>query len=486
MLPGTLVESIYKEALKVLEGVGVFVENAEAYRLLSEAGMKTVKESRRVFITEELVRSALESAPSTIDLYNVQGEHKISLGEDNVYFDPGSAALNILDGDTNQIRKPKTEDFAKFSRVVDALGNIDAQSTALICADVPAEIGDRYRLYVALHFCSKPIVTGTFQDDGFSVMKDMLVAIRGSEQSLREKPLAIFDACPSPPLKWSHLTCQSVIDAARSGIPSEFVSMPLSGGTAPVTLTGSLVQHTAEVLSGVVISQLAAKGAPVIYGGSPAIFDMKKGTTPMGAIETMMVDSSYAQIGKHLGLPTHAYMGLSDSKRVDYQAGLETGIGAVLAALAGINMVSGVGMMDFESCQSIEKLVLDNEICGMAKRLIAGITPKSDPMGLDVLLDVIEKGGNFLSHPSTLQHFRKEFFFPGPVIDRSASGEWEREKKNVLARAKEQIQAILRKEPAYRLDAERSRKLREIMETNARKFGMEKLPELPLGEKALV
>ena len=119
--------------------------------------------------------------------------------------------------------------------------------------------------------------------------------------------------------------------------------MPLSGFMAPVTLVGSLVQHTAETLSGVVISQLASPGAPALYGGSPAIFDIRYETTPMGAVETMMIDCAYSEIGKHLGLPTQAYIGLSDAKQLDAQAGLETSMGATLAALAGINSVSGPG-----------------------------------------------------------------------------------------------------------------------------------------------
>ena len=110
--------------------------------------------------------------------------------------------------------------------------------------------------------------------------------------------------------------------------------MPLSGFMAPVTLVGTLVQHTAETLSGVVISQLVRPGAPVLYGGSPAIFDVRYETTPMGAIETMMIDCAYSEIGKHLGLPTQAYIALSDAKQLDAQAGLETGMGATLAALS--------------------------------------------------------------------------------------------------------------------------------------------------------
>ena len=191
-------------------------------------------------------------------------------------------------------------------------------------------------------------------------------------QALAEKPQAVFDVCPSPPLIWSNFGAQNLIDLARAGVPAQMVSMPLAGAAAPVTLLGSVVQHAAECLSGITIHQLAKPGAPIVWGGAPAIFDMRQGTTPMGAVETAMIDAAYAQVGKSLGLPTHTYLGASDAKIVDAQAGLESGVTALIGALAGINMISGAGMLDFLACQSAEKLVVDAEAIAMAKRLLAG------------------------------------------------------------------------------------------------------------------
>nr|NIM90549.1 hypothetical protein [Candidatus Aminicenantes bacterium] len=366
LLTPDFIQKIIDETLIILEKQGIFVENQEALELLKEAGMKVDESTQRVFLTPQIVEASLSSTPSVIKLYDRTGKKEYIVGDDEVHFDPGSAAVTILDHQTQEERKAFTEDLVKFTRLTECLDHIHFQSTGLISSDVPDIISDSYRLYIGLLFSSKPAVTGTFRVEGFKPMYDMLVAIRGSEKNLAEKPLAIFDACPSPPLKWSNLTAQSLIDSARAGVPSELISMGMTGATSPVTIAGTLVQHVAENLCGLVICQLAKKGAPVIFGGSPSSFDMRKGTTPMGAIETMMIDSAYSQIAKHFNLPTHAYMGLSDSKTNDNQAGLETGIGAILAALAGVNVISGPGMMDFESCQSLEKLVIDNEICGMA------------------------------------------------------------------------------------------------------------------------
>lgn len=474
-----LIQKILEEAYHVLEKKGVFVENKEALSLFSEAGMKIEESSQRVFITPGLVEKSLSSAPSTIMLYDRTGKKEFLVGKDNVYFDPGSTAVTILDSKTWEERKADSKDLIKFYRITECLENIPFQSTGLISSDVSEIISDSYRLYLGLQFSTKPVVTGTFRVEGFKPMHDMLVAVRGSTKQLREKPLAIFDACPSPPLKWSNLTTQSLIDCARAGIPSELISMGLTGATSPITISGTLVQHVVENLSGLVITQLAQKGAPVIFGGSPSSFDMRKGTTPMGAIETMMIDSAYTQIGKYLNLPTHAYMGLSDSKINDAQAGLETGIGAIMAALSGVNVISGPGMLNFESCQSLEKLVIDNEICAMAYRLIDGISQRDEPIAQD-LLESLEENSQFLSMPHTKKWYRKEHIFP-KIVDRDTYDYWvSLGKKSMAVRAREEVEKLLAVNSAALPDKDIQNELYKIMIADAQNNGTSSLPKIEL------
>lgn len=419
VLSADVLEQIISEALDVLEKVGFYVENDEALSLLGDNGMRIDKKKRRVYCPGGKLEELISQSPGSIAFYNREAHSAFVLGDDNVVYTPGSAALNLLDHGSMKIRSAQTQDGKVFHKLVQNLKFIRAQSTALIYGDVPHEIVDSYRLYLALLYCSKPIVTGTFRKESLSVMKDLLVAVRGTEKSLQDKPLAIFDACPSPPLKWSDLTAQSLIDCARLGIPSEIISMPIAGATAPVTLKDALVQHTAENVSGILIAQAASPGAPVIYGGSPSILDMSQGTTPMGAVETMLLCCAFSQVGKYFNLPTHAYMGLSDAKLADYQAGAESAIGIILASLSGINMVAGAGMLNFESCQSFEKLVLDNELCGMADRFHMGISAGGETAAVD-LINMILSTEDALGNPHTLEWFRKELFFPGKTIDRSA------------------------------------------------------------------
>lgn len=466
-----LLKKIVDESSLLLERAGVFVENEEAVNLLRQAGARVDDNARRVFIPGELIGRALETAPRFIEVFDATGERSFHIGGDEVHFDPGSAALRIFDHETQSERTPVTNDLIRFHSLIQRLEHFHLQSTGLISGDVPESIADCHRLFVALQYCTKPVVTGLFTVEGFKPMFEMLVAMRGSASALREKPLAIFDACPSPPLQWSNLTTQSLLDCARAGIPSELVAMPLTGATAPATLSGALVQLTAENLAGVVITQLAMPGAPVIFGGSPACFDMHTASPPMGSMETMMIDSAYSQIGKSLGLPTHAYTGLSDSKCVDAQAGLETGMGVVLGALSGINVISGGGMMNYESTQSLEKLVLDNDICGMAYRMITGISQRDEPIALDLYP---EAGGEieFLTHPHTLQWHLLEQRYP-KVINRDGYGQWVQSGKPTVAdRASVRVAELLGREVAPVVPADLQRDLNAIMQTHARHIGV--------------
>ncbi|MFQ6612844.1 MAG: trimethylamine methyltransferase family protein [Fidelibacterota bacterium] len=478
-LSNQLINQIVAEARGLLCEMGMEIHNREVLKLLAEHGARVDLDTSKVVFKDNMIEIALKTVPSAFKLYDVRGNETHHFSEDKVHFTPGSAAINILDHHNGEIRKPVTTDYIDYVKVVSQLPHIASQSTALIPAEVHENIADSYRLFLSLLYGEKPVVTGAFRAESFEVMKNFQVAVRGTEQALAEKPLTVFSCCPTSPLKWSDVTSQNVVDCARYSIPVEFISMPLSGFVAPVTLVGTLVQHTAETLSGIVISQLTNPGAPVLYGGSPAIFDVRYETTPMGAIETMMVDCAYNEIGKSLGIPTQAYIALSDAKQLDAQAGLESGIGATLAALAGINNISGPGMLDFESCQSLEKLVLDNEICGMVLRLVRGIEPKEDFPALPRFQELMEEEYLLISS-HTRKYLREEHYFPGPVINRANRARWEEEGTRSLGdRAHEEVETLLTRYQPSRLAGEIKKELVQLMEREGRRYGQTQLPPRP-------
>jgi len=478
-LDDELIRRIISEAKEILCTLGVEIHNKSVLALLSDFGCAIDTEKSHAVFTNEIIEKSLKTAPASFGLYDVAGKQTHDFSGDNVYFTPGSTALHILDSKDRKMRKAVTADYINFVKVTEQLDNIASTSTALISTDVPEGISDSYRLYLSMLYGSKPVVTGAFTIESFEVMKDFQLAVRGTSAALKEKPLTIFSCCPTSPLKWSEVTSQNLLDCAKYFIPVEFIAMPLSGFMAPVTLTGTLIQHTAETLSGIVISQTANPGTPILYGGSPAIFDVRHETTPMGAIETMMIDCAYNEIGKYLNQPTQAYISLSDAKELDAQAGLESGIGAVLAGLSGINNVSGPGMLDFESCLSLEKLVLDNEICGMTYRLIAGIEPKEDFPAIGLFRELLAEKHMLISE-HTRRHLKTEHFFPGPVIDRARRSKWEEKGSLTLGqRAHREVEKLLESYQPSDLSEDVKKELTKLMTVEAHHHGQNCLPVLP-------
>jgi len=470
------IRRIVAEAVDVLCQLGVAVHHAEVLSILADHGAEVDRDGRRARLTVPLIEQAIQSAPRSVPLFDVLGSQTHELGGDAVHFTPGSTALHLLDSATQKIRTPNTRDYLDYAKVVSQLPHFAAQSTAMIPDDVPAAISDSYRLLLSLLYCEKPVVTGAFSIAAVAIMLDLQRIVRGTDQALRERPLTIFSCCPNSPLGWSEVSSQNLVDCARHGIPVEVVPMPLAGFLAPVTLAGTLVQHAAEALSGVVISQLIRPGTPVLYGGSSAIFDFRHETTPMGAIETMMIACGANEIGKHLGLPTQSYIALSDAKRLDAQAGLESGMGATLAALSGINSVSGPGMLEFENCLSLEKLIVDHESCGMALRLVQGIGVDEDLPEREIFEELL-RDGHLLIADHTRQNWKAQLAFPGSVIDRSRRDRWEQAgSPSLLARARQQIERLLESYRPSRLPEAIQRELVQRMQGEARRYGLKRLP----------
>jgi len=477
LLTQDLIERIVDEAYQLLLKPGIKVQNEEARKLLADAGAQVDEETMVVRIPAQIAKAALNTVPHTFTLYDYDGNPAVEYGGDAVQFDPGSSGISVLDPDTLEQKTAETADLIRLLKVAEQIPQYAAQSTAVVCHDVPKEIHDLYRLYLVLLHSKKPIVTGAFSNKTVQFMIDMLAIMSGGLDKLREKPRAVFDVCPSPPLIWSNFGSGNLMVLARMGVPAEIVSMPLAGAAAPVTLLGAVTQHAAECLAGITIHQLAKPGSPIVWGGAPAIFDMRKGGTPMGAVETAMIDSSYAQVGKYLGVPTHAYMGATDSKRLDMQAGIESGVTAMIGALSGINMISGSGMLDFLLCHSAEKLVIDAEGVAMAQRMLQGMKIHTETLATGFYEGVNFKGGDFLKQKITMQLFQKEQNMPSAIIDRDSIRGWKASGSlDTFERAKIRVKELLASYRRPELDPDQVSQLHAFVLDLSKQAGVETLP----------
>src|SRR5262245_26976128 len=424
VLEPALLGRIVDDALSVLERTGVLIEDEHALARLGKIGLHPDPESSRVTFPRAIVEKALETAPSSVVLHDRDGAPYATLEGDRVHFVPASSALRVLDRRTGKQRDPDTRDFAEYVKVADGLKNIAYLSTAFIPKDIPQDIADAWRLYLVLAHSKRPVVSGAFTAWGVPRMGEIMAMFRAGKDDLVKRPMSIFTCCPNTPLRWGEDPIANIMDCAEWGIPIEVVPVLLLGMISPATTIGALVLHTAEVLSGLTIAQVVRPGAPVIFGGAPATFHMQYMTNPMTAVEALQVFVGYAQVAKHLGLPSQAYMALSDSKFNDPQAGMESGVGAFLAASAGINSVSGPGMLDYVNCFSLEKLVFDDEVVAHAQRFVRPVEVKEDLPATELLAELVREK-HLLTSEHTLQYWPEELYLPGPMVDRTNWDQWQ-------------------------------------------------------------
>jgi len=449
ILEDELVGRIIDDALSVLAETGVEVEDAGLFDKLVALGLDGQASTRRVRFPREMVESALSQAPSKIELFDRDGERQALLEGDHVNFVPASSALRILDRETQAVRTPKSADFIEYVKLADGLPNIAYLATAFTTDDVPQVIADAWRMYMLMAYSKRPFVSGAFTSHGVPRMTKIMELFRSSRAELIEKPMAIFTCCPNTPLRWGEDPLCNIFDCAEAGVPIEIVPVLLLGMTSPATTVGALVLHTAEVLSGLTIAQLGRAGTPVIFGGAPATFHMQLMTNPMTAIEALQVYCGYGQIADRLGLPSQAYMGLSDSKFNDMQAGSESGIGSMLAALAGFNSVSGPGMLDFVNCFSLEKLVFDDELIAGIQHFLRPVEVKDDLPTADLVAELLAEN-HLLTSEHTLARWQEEFYMPGTMVDRTNVDQYELNgSRDFRARASEVIEDKL---DAYELE----------------------------------
>ena len=480
LLSDELIDQIIDEAKRVLAETGMEVRGAEMKRRLLAAGLPTNAGGDRVLFPRDVVERAVASAPSSFWLYDRDGNPHADLGGDRVHFVPGSSGLKWADHRTGEVRLATSTDFVEYIRLADGLEHIAYLATAFSTNDdIEPQVSDAWRLYLALLNSKKPIVSGAFTERGVPRMVEMLRLFRADADDLRARPMSIFTITATGNFRYSEDSCQNLIDCVEAGIPVEIVPVTLMGLVAPVTTVGATVFHTADVLAGITMAQVVRPGAPVLFGGAPATFHMKKASSPMAAIEAFQLDAAYVAVGKRLGLPTQSYMALSDSPVLDAQAGAETFGSALIAALAGVNSVSGPGMLDFLLVFSLPKLVADDDWCGQALRFVREVKAMDDLPVRD-LVDRLLADQHLIMAPHTIANWESTLYLPSPVTFRDNREAWLRAGgKDTYQRAADEAERRLARYRQIETDAAVDAELRRIMMT-----GLETQTELPLAPPA--
>ncbi len=476
VLSNEQIEQIVDEAKRILAEIGIEVRGEALRGRLLDYGLKLDPDGTRVLFPPEVVDSAIKTTPGSFTLYDRNGRPHAELGGDNVHFVPGSSGLKVLDHRTGETRLANTADFTEYVRLADGLPNIAYLATAFSTNDdIDAQVSDAWRLYLCLLHSIKPVVSGAFTEHGVPRMGEMMQLFRRDRAALVAKPMSIFTITATGMFRYSEDSCQNLLDCVEWGIPIEVVPVTMMGLIAPVTVMGAAVFHTADVLVGLTMAQIIRPGAPVLFGGAPAAFHMKAATSPMIAVEALQLDLAYVAVAKSMGLPTQGYLALSEGKFVDAQAGAETYGSALLAALAGINSVSGPGMLDYVMVFSLAKLVLDDEWCGHALRLVREIRLKEDIPTIPFVRELL-KEQHLITAEHTLNNWPEELYLPGPAVDRDNRENWVKAGRPMLEeRVKSEVERRLAAYKQPDIDPENAAEMEKIIRS-----GMTSGRELPI------
>lgn len=442
VLTDAQIEEMHEKAMHLLESLGIVFAYDKAIDILEDAGCSVDRETNKVKFPRALVEKCIETTPRSFDLYDREGNFHCTFGDGKTRFNPGSSAGNVLINDGITSRPSNVKDFKLLTKVAQSLPNIDFVSSSIVCEEAPGKLGSQYLYFTEMQNSIKPIIGGATDADGVPRTFELLKSVLGSGKNVMEKPYTIFDICVTSPLKWSHIGARNIVDCVNMNIPIELISAQIAGATGPVTLAGCILEHTVELLAGLVLAQIINPGHPVVYGGAPCIFNMKTMYTPMVAMESSMITAGIALMGSFYGLPIHTYAALSDSKVVDYQAGSETARSGLMAMLAGISNVSGAGGLNVIAEMSIEKLVIDSDFIGTLKHFEKGIRFDEEAIAADLLLKV-GSGGNFMKERHTLKNYRSEQNYSNITMNYSERASWMKEgHPSIYDKAKEYVQDI--------------------------------------------
>ena len=417
------VAQIHDATMTVLSEVGFEVHEPEVFELFRRLDTSVDSERRVVRIREHTINELLETVPARVTLYGRRPGTDLDLGAGNVYCGTGGTALNVLEYGTDERRPANLQDLVDIIRITERLEHVHFMLLPTYPNELPVEAVDVNRFFAGLCGTSKHVMGGVYTAQGIRDVVAMAERVAGSPEALRERPFISLITCSMSPLRLDRKYGSFMAQAAREGIPLAVPAEPLCGATSPVTLAGTLVIQNCDALINVMTTQLVNPGTPVIFGCVASSADMQDLKYLGGPVESGLLNAATAQLARYYSIPYYATAGISDSKTLDAQSGYESALNNLLVVLAGGEFIhDAAGLMEFALTVSKEKLVIDNEIIGLALRAFEGIRVDDETLGIDAIRDA-GPGGNFVAARHTRKHMRREHHAP-TLSDRRTREEW--------------------------------------------------------------
>jgi len=419
------VGQINDAALSLLENPGIFSESDLFLDIFERGGAVVDRESRQISVPAEMVQDALETAPSSFVLHGrYDSDMDLLLEPGRSYFGMGGTSEpQFWDYDLWKSRQPTKADMIASTRLGHALPNIDFVQTLCMSGDKPTDVIFFHDFDAIFRNTTKPTVINVLERPFTVSLLEMAAAASGGEDALHERPSVLGIVTPVSPLKIAVMN-EGIIDAIEAGVPILYSPGPLMGATGPATVAGTLALTFAEVLFGVVLTQLVRPGAPVVLKPDTDVFDMKTTQCTYGSPEQSLGKATAAQMARFYDVPVYGLGGGVEAKVPDAEAASEAMMNMLLNALAGMTLSQSLGTLAFGMYGSQEMVVICNELVSMIRRVLEPVVVNEDTLAIDAIRQV-GPGGSFLEHDHTIRHFRKELYFP-KLFQRQTIDEWVR------------------------------------------------------------
>jgi trimethylamine--corrinoid protein Co-methyltransferase len=437
------VQAIHEASLAILRHTGVRVHHAEALALLREAGASVDEERKIARLPERLVMDCIAQTGKQYVLYGRDPNCTARFGYGDAVWMSSPGQYTWIDSDSGRRRSATVQDVRDAIRLGDALDHLHIVGAMGQPEDVPATWRDVFLTGELVKGTTKPTRCWIRNGQTARAILEIYRAIAGGGEVLRQRPMAEAFLEPISPLQLPEHGLDIVKVFAQAGQPVSIGPMAMTSATAPGTLAGTLAQENAEILAGLVVTQLFAPGTGVMYGGIPHIMDPRTSICSFGSPEQGLMAAAMVQMAKLYGLPAYVNVGLTDAKTLDAQAGAEKASSLLLGLLAGADTFGHCGICGTDHGASLEWLYVDNELAAYAERAARGFQIDPEKLAAEAV-GRIGPGGNFLVDEHTVRHFRDELWMPGSAWTRQSWDGWETGGSTSMAeRVREQVQAIL-------------------------------------------
>jgi trimethylamine--corrinoid protein Co-methyltransferase len=459
---------IKRAAMDIMQNAGFKVLHAGARKMLKKAG--AVVKDEWVRVPEFVVSECLRTAPKGWTVFDRNGERALEVEGRKSYYGTSTASPNTKDALTGEIHPTRVADIAIGAKVADALENIDWVMPMGSSQDVPALAADVHEFEAVVTHTTKPIIFIGYTPRGAELAFEMAAEVAGGLDNLRERPFALLYPEPISPLVQPEDVVDRIFVAADLGMPQVPGPAVSLGATGPITLAGTIALLTAESLMCIVLAQLRKPGCPCCLSANVQVLDMATGLFGVGFPEISLGICAQAEVARSFGLPTWGYAGCTDSKVLDAQAGLESGLTVLSQGLAGLNLIHDVGYMDNAMVCSTAQLVLGDVAIGWTKRFCRGVEVNAETIAREVI-EAVGPGGHFLQQDHTVEHLRKELW-RSKLLTRQAYDDWEKGgSKDMYQRIQEKLKDIVENHQVPPLPAKTVAALQRIKRQGEKELG---------------